>query len=144
MKGFRLATISVATALGFSVAAPALAGGFERPASLEFRLNAAGMGVYREQLRQSLNAQASSGSIAAQTQSNMSNVVQVTENYDIVLNGDGNTINSGGGYSGQQASTDSNQTTDNQINTNSSLATVRGSATVSGSNVSGGSAVLNP
>lgn len=144
MKRFQRIASLLSLPAALSLGATAHAGGFERPASLEFRLNASGMSVYREQMRQSLNASASGGSVQAQTQSNMSNVVQVTENYDIVLNGSNNTLNSGGGYSGQQASTDSKQTTDNQINSNSSVATVRGSATVGGSNLSGGSAVLNP
>lgn len=116
-----------------------IAGGFESTATIGFKLNAAGMNVSREQMRQNLNASSSgSGSVAAQTQSNMSNVVQITENYDIVLNGSGNTVNSGGGYSGQQASTGSKQTTDNQINTQSTLSTLgTGSASTTGT-------VLNP
>ncbi|MEN9313996.1 MAG: hypothetical protein RIS35_389, partial [Pseudomonadota bacterium] len=129
-----------------AISAPAFAGGFETPSTLAFRMNAVGQGLYIEQLRQSLNASAGGvGAVNAQTQSNMSNVVQITENYDIVLNGSGNTVNSGGGYSGQQASTDSAQTTDNQINVNSNVASARGSSTLSGSAVSaGGSNLLNP
>lgn len=126
---------------GAVLLAPAagIAGGFESTATLGFKLNAAGMNVSREQMRQNLNASASgSGSVAAQTQSNMSNVVQITENYDIVLNGTGNTVNSGGGYSGQQATTGSKQTTDNQINTQSTLSTAGSGST------STGAAVLNP
>ena len=133
-------------ALVAAIVAPAHAGGFETPATLGFRLNAIGQGIYIEQLRQSLNASAGgAGNLNAQTQSNMSNVVQITENYDIVLNGSGNTVHSGGGYSGQQASTDTTQTTDNQINSNSNVASAHGASTLTGSALSaGGSSVLNP
>ena len=136
----------VPVALMIAVSTPVHAGGFETPATLGFRMNAVGQGLYIEQLRQSMNASAGGvGAVNAQTQSNMSNVVQITENYDIVLNGSGNTVHSGGGYSGQQASTDSAQTTDNQINANSNVASARGSSTLTGSNVSAGSTgLLNP
>ena len=65
-------------------------------------------------------------------------MVQITQDYNIVLNGSNNTVSTtggSGGYSGGQTSTGTSQSTDNQINNQSRFSTITGNS---------GSFVLNP
>ena len=101
--------------------------------------------ITREQMRQTLAASGSGGlgSASAQTQTTMNNVVQITENYEIVLNGDNNVVR-GGGYNGDQASTGTQQSSDNQVNTQSTVKNVRGSGTTTVTEKRTLPLVLNP
>lgn len=97
---------------------------FSRASTQQFKLNAAGMGVSRETLRANLNAAARSAAGTSQGNSNMANVIQNTENYEIVLNGNGNTVDTAsGGIKGTQDGAGLGQTANNQIYTNSQTAT---------------------
>lgn len=122
-----LAAAAAFVALLGTPAAPAHADSFSRPHSLQMRLNAAGMNVTRESMRSTLNreaqavagASASPGEVKAQSQSSLANVIQLTENYEIVLNGNGNTVaTTTGGVAGTQDGTGLTQRADNQIQLN--------------------------
>ena len=119
--------VTLAALLCTTASPPARADGFSRPHSLQMRLAAPGMNVTRESMRGSLNreaqavggASAAQGDVKAQSQSSMANVIQLTENYEIVLNGDGNTVSTTtGGVAGTQDGTGLTQRADNQIQLN--------------------------
>jgi hypothetical protein len=153
-----VAAAGLLTLAGIAVT-PAYADGFARPGTLQFRLSTPGLGISRESLRAGLNAAsaaqeraaaAASGSgeaadVRAQSQSNMANVIQVTENYEIILNGDGNTVTTrAGGVTGTQDGTGVSQVADNTISAQSSNSTSSYSATASGGNAQAAGTVLNP
>ncbi len=156
--GSALAAAGLLT-LATLAATPAQADGFARPGTLQFRLNTPGLGVSRESLRAGLNAASAAeeraaaaaagggeaADVRAQSQSNMANVIQVTENYEIILNGDGNTVTTrAGGVTGTQDGTGVSQVADNTISTQSSNSTSSYSATASGGNAQAAGTVLNP
>jgi len=137
------AAAATLTALLGITPSPALADGFSRPHTLQMRLSAPGLNVTRESLRATLNreaqavggASATPGDVKAQSQSSMANVIQLTENYEIVLNGDGNTVaTSTGGVAGTQDGTGLTQRADNQIqlNNGSTLANAPGGTAQAG------------
>lgn len=121
-----------AAALAAALAALLLPGvvhagdGFAYPHTLPFKLNSEGMAVSRESLRLGYNnatraaAASGSGSATGQSNTNMANVIQTTENYEIVLNGDNNAVNTQAGQlTGTQHDSGSNQNADNQVLSNS-------------------------
>jgi hypothetical protein len=125
-----LPALGLALALAAGFAPPAHAGGFDRPDTMSFSLRSPALALNRVAMRTSINNGAGSqarnmlsGSSAnAQTQTNMANVVQITENYEIILNGDNNVVSTvAGGARGDQSSFDTNQRADNQVNSSSDV-----------------------
>lgn len=149
-------SITAAVLLVVAAPAPGLADGFSRPHTLQFKLNTPGLNVGRESLRAGLNAasaaedrasaaSAGSGEVSAQNQSNMANVIQVTENYEIILNGSGNNVTTRtGGVTGTQDGTGLSQGADNTISSQTSTTTSNNTATASGGNAQAAGTVLNP
>jgi hypothetical protein len=127
------------------MALEARADGFSTPHTLPFKLNSAGVAISKESLRGSLNAasRANGGGSGgnAQGNSNMANVIQVTENYDIVLNGNDNVLHTGGSkVDGAQDGSGSSQSGSNQIQTNNDSNV----ATSSAGDATSGELILNP
>lgn len=131
-------------AMGFP--ATARADGFATPHTLPFKLNSSGLAVQRESLRANLNASGAGASSGAgdstgQANSNMANVIQVTENYEIILNGSGNTVTTQAGkLDSVQDGTELTQRADNEIRANNQTSVT---TTSSGSGAVQ-SSVLNP
>jgi len=136
----RIAQLVTACAVVAVLAVPAQAQqDFSRAHSLQFRVNSEARALNRETLRANLNAAARAAAGTSQANSNMANVIQNTENYEIVLNGDGNTVNTAtGGIKGTQDGAGLGQTADNQVNTHSTVVSARGGES------NAGVTVLNP
>ncbi|MCP4210212.1 MAG: hypothetical protein GY764_01920 [Halieaceae bacterium] len=105
-----------------------VAAGWGEQQSLQFRL--IGMGRYNESLRLNFNQYAATsgsagGSYLDESQSediaNQNNVIQITENYEIVLNGDSNLVDTKGTVlNGEQDSETTSQDGNNALSSNTS------------------------
>jgi hypothetical protein len=100
------------------------ADGFSSAHTEAFKLNTPGRDLSVESLRISLNNSMASGGLgggSGQANSNMDNVIQVTENYSMILNGNNNTMSMNAAatsINGQQTGNGVNQTANNQVQTN--------------------------
>ena len=113
-----------ATTLITGMATNSYADGFSTAHTEQFKLNSNSMMATEESLRAAYNAASrsasgsASGTTASQGSSNMANVIQTTENYSIILNGDNNTVGSQAGTVGAtQTGSGVNQAADNQAAT---------------------------
>lgn len=121
--GFLLGTIAIAPVT-------AHADGFSSAHTQQFRLNVPNRDLTVEAMRINQNAAAraaAAGAANGQGNSNMANVIQITENYNMVLNGDNNSLSTTGStVDGQQVGTGFDQAANNQVQTNQN-STVAGS-----------------
>lgn len=117
--------LTIAALIIVLLPAQALATGWGEQVPLQFKLMRTGAGQTNESLRLAYNRDlgrsggSGSGSSQGQFQSNMNNVIQVTETYEIILNGDNNTVSTKGTVlNGEQASGETTQDGTNTVSAN--------------------------